>query len=206
MEIGVNAATKLAEPAPPESLCESCGRRWFGLVAYCPYCGRQSSFATQEPGNRPVTDGVFTSAALALVFIPVVVVVIAVLLFWIGAKLLAPGTKQEAAPSAPRSTSGVVVSPMPTQGPTQGSTQGRMQGPTQGPSTGAAPAPARAPAPPPAPAAKPGATQGPASGRSTGAAPAPSSPPRSDTAVPAPPNRSPLCSVADEAAGLCRSQ
>ena len=333
MLLPMNARNELAEPAPGESLCGHCGRRWFGLVAYCPYCGRQSSLATQDPGDHPDRKEALASApatlevpavalpdpepepqapttaldpesverprsqeasasestaplpagvvrdqpdakppakelrgtpvpggarsgdnipfelngpapskstmiAWTLLFMALAAGVIAVLLFWIGSKLLAPGPKPPAALSGPRATSGGVVSPTPTQGPVQGPPPGRAQGPTQGPSTGAAPAPTRAvppptpapapaptratppptaapapaptraappPTPAPAPAARPGATQAPPAGPSKGAAPAPPSPPRSDRAVPRPSTRSPLCSAADEAAGLCKS-
>ena len=49
---------KLAQSARGESQCEFCGRPWFGLVAYCPYCGRKPSFTTinQEPDDRPQSD------------------------------------------------------------------------------------------------------------------------------------------------------
>lgn len=32
--------TNLDRSARAASLCEFCGRPWFGVVAYCPYCGR----------------------------------------------------------------------------------------------------------------------------------------------------------------------
>lgn len=49
---------ELARSAGGQSLCESCGRLWFGSVAYCPYCGRKPNFRTirQEPGDRPQSD------------------------------------------------------------------------------------------------------------------------------------------------------
>ena len=47
-----------AQSARGESACDFCGRPWFGLVAYCPYCGRKSSLTTihQEPDGRPPGD------------------------------------------------------------------------------------------------------------------------------------------------------
>jgi hypothetical protein len=44
------------QPARGEILCTSCGRQWFGSVAYCPYCGRKPSFTTQQPDDRPQGD------------------------------------------------------------------------------------------------------------------------------------------------------
>ena len=50
---------KLDQPARRENRCGSCGRPWFGLVAYCPYCGREPGFTKiSQPGYRPTpADG-----------------------------------------------------------------------------------------------------------------------------------------------------
>lgn len=47
---------QLPQSARGEILCRSCGRQWFGSVAYCPYCGRKPSFTTQQPDDRPQSD------------------------------------------------------------------------------------------------------------------------------------------------------
>jgi hypothetical protein len=51
---------QLAQSARSESvLCEFCRRPWFGLVAYCPYCGRMSSCFTtmnQQPDGHFQSD------------------------------------------------------------------------------------------------------------------------------------------------------
>jgi hypothetical protein len=40
-----------------ESACGFCGRPWFGLVAYCPYCGRKANITTsQRREHRPPSD------------------------------------------------------------------------------------------------------------------------------------------------------
>jgi len=170
---GVNAMnlqmTESAQPARGVSLCEFCRRPWFGLVAYCPYCGRKPSCFTaisQEPddcpqieealasGQRP-TPSQLNKPALTLLFKTVVAGVSALLLFWMVVKLPAPRTNEAASPQLPISTSNI-ASP--------------MRGP------------------------------------STSAAQVPSIPLRTDTAVPPQSNRRSLCSVANEAAGLCKSQ
>lgn len=166
---------KLAQSARGESVCGFCRRPWFGLVAYCPYCGRKPSFTTinQEPDDRPQSDEAvpisgkkspverdrptpsqLNKTALALLFKTVVAGVSALLLFWMVVKLPAPKTNEGASPQLPISTSGIAS---PRLGP------------------------------------------------STSAAQVPSIPRRTDTKVPPQSNRS-LCSVANEAAGLCKSQ
>ena len=49
---------KLVQSARGEILCEFCGRQWFGLVAYCPYCGRKPGFTviTQPADDRLQSD------------------------------------------------------------------------------------------------------------------------------------------------------
>jgi hypothetical protein len=53
---------ELARSAGGQSLCESCGRLWFGSVAYCPYCGRKPKFRTirQEPDDSCQSDAAST--------------------------------------------------------------------------------------------------------------------------------------------------
>jgi hypothetical protein len=47
---------KLAQSARSESLCGFCGRQWFGSVAYCPYCGCKTNLTTQEPDDLSRRD------------------------------------------------------------------------------------------------------------------------------------------------------
>lgn len=57
---------EMAQSAQSESLCGHCGRPWFGVVAYCPYCGRKPGFATQAPGERPQRDQALASGTLGM--------------------------------------------------------------------------------------------------------------------------------------------
>jgi hypothetical protein len=65
MNVQIN---NLAQSARGESVCGFCGRRWFGLVAYCPYCGRKPSFPTinQEPDDRAQSDDALASGQRTL--------------------------------------------------------------------------------------------------------------------------------------------
>ena len=164
-----------------ESQCRSCGRPWFGSVAYCPYCGRKPSFTTinQDPGDRiqgdaAVASGPATSGMPAvelhrpqpisprkeprgtpLLFKALAAGVGVLLLLWVALKPPAPKTTEPASPQLPISAPGI-ASPRP-----------------------AAP---------------------------TSAAQVPSIPPRTGAAVPSKPIGRLLCSEANEAQGLCKSQ
>lgn len=115
---------KLDQPAPGESLCGYCRRPWFGLVAYCPYCGRKPNFTTvsQEPDDRPQGDEALSERpppsqlklnkkASTHLFETVVAGVAALLLFWMVAKLPAPKINEAASsPQLPISTSDIASS------------------------------------------------------------------------------------------------
>jgi hypothetical protein len=196
---------QLAQSARDESLCESCGRRWFGLVAYCPYCGRKPRLTTEAPGALPRSDDVFAGEQ--------------------GTLGLPDGGPLWQDPESPRNE------PNATVGPTVGATV-----PVQRDSPAASqsskpswmllfttilvagisavllvwmlvklPVPNTNEQTSPPLATPSSGTTAPRQGPPTRAAQAPPIPPRTDTAVPARPKRSP-CSVAHEAAGLCKSQ
>ncbi|NPC55888.1 hypothetical protein [Caenimonas soli] len=125
---------KWAQSARGENLCGYCLQPWFGLVAYCPYCGRKPSFATisQEPDDLPQRDEVVASAQRtlempsgelpwALLFKSVIAGVAALLLLWIVPKLLAPRTSEEASAHPPVSTAG--IAPPPTRSAVMGAAQ-----------------------------------------------------------------------------------
>jgi len=43
--------------------CGACGRPWFGMVAFCPYCGRETSQITEEPATaQPAPSAPITYA------------------------------------------------------------------------------------------------------------------------------------------------
>ena len=171
--------------ARAESKCEFCGRPWFGLVAYCPYCGRKASSKTinQGPGDRIQSDATLDATLASkqvtsgmpagelhhpepksppkeprgtpLRFKILAAGVSVLLLLWLALKPPAPKATEGASPQLPISASGI-ASPRP--------------------------------------------------GASMGAAQAPSIPPRTDAAVPPKPIGRLLCSEANEAQGLCKSQ
>lgn len=118
---------KWAQSARGENLCGYCLRPWFGLVAYCPYCGRKPSFVTisQEPDDLLQLDKAVASGQgtlemptgelpWALLFKTVIAGVTALLLLWIVPKLLAPKTSEEASPPPPIASSGIAS---PAHGP-----------------------------------------------------------------------------------------
>jgi hypothetical protein len=52
--MAMEAATERPAVAPGgKANCGSCGRAWFGDVAYCPYCGRRSASAPAEKAADP---------------------------------------------------------------------------------------------------------------------------------------------------------
>lgn len=221
---------KFTQSARGVTVCEFCARPWFGLVTYCPYCGRKPSVTTinQEPDDLLQSDAALASGqetmempadevhgeeaespgaaprgtppravpisaeippverirptaspldkkASTLLFRTAVAGVSAMLVLWIGAKLLAPKTNEGASPRPPVSTSGI---PSSSRGPSTRATQV----PSTPPRTGTAVPP------------------------QSNAAPVPSTPPRTGTAVPPRSDRRSLCSAASETAGLCKSQ
>ena len=146
---------KLDQPARSEKRCGSCGRPWFGLVAYCPYCGREPGFTkiSQEPRDRPQSDKPEREPLGTLLF-KAAVVAIGALLLWMADK---PAPKSDEGASAQPTATSAIASP------------------------------------------------GAGAGLPPGGAQLPSVPPPVEAAVP-PPSNSPLCSVASEMAGLCKSQ
>jgi hypothetical protein len=54
---------RLAQSAQDDTLCEFCGRISVGLVAYCPHCGHKSSSTTinRERDDRPQSDEALAS-------------------------------------------------------------------------------------------------------------------------------------------------
>jgi hypothetical protein len=202
---------QLAESARSESVvCEFCGRPWFGLVAYCPYCGRKASFTTisPDPDDRLQMDEALASGQ--------------------GTWRMPAGELHRQAANTPRKEShGTVLQGVPILGETL---PGERNRPTQSqlnkpalallfkavvagiaallllwmvlkliaPKTNERTSPqlpistSEIPSPRAAP--------------STSAAPVPSIPMRTGTAVPPQSDRRSLCSVANEAAGLCKSR
>ena len=134
---------------PDERVCGYCRRPWFGLVAYCPYCGRKPSLATANQElderhqiNEPLASDQRPSEIPSTHLVQTVVAAVgALLLFWMVVKLPGSNTNDSASP------------------------QLRISNAAQVPST---------------------------SLRTESAAPAP------------PPKTRSLCSVASEAAGLCK--
>jgi len=53
MNVQTDELAELVQPRRGESRCEYCGRPWFGLVAYCPYCGRKAGFTTVSEVSHP---------------------------------------------------------------------------------------------------------------------------------------------------------
>jgi hypothetical protein len=192
---------KLAQSAAGENRCGSCGRPLFGLVAHCPYCGREPRFTpiNQASDDRPQVDELDKEPRLEPRFRSI---------------NEAPDdrlqvdeldkepmreprfTPTDQAPgdrppdTAPRGTllfktavigvgALLLLLWMGEQLRKEGASAQTTMSTSDIASTGA--------------------------GRSTSAAPLPLIPPRTEAAVPPPSNNS-LCSVASEAAGLCKSQ
>jgi hypothetical protein len=203
MNVRMNA---LAQSARAESLCEFCGRPWFGLVAYCPYCGRKPGFPTinKEPDDRFQTEGASASRPGAL---------------WRPAgELHRQGAKspRKEPPGMPLRGAPVIGQPQPSPAERNRPTAARLNKtaltllfkavvagvgallllwPAPNTNEGASPQ-------------LPVTTSGayPRRGPATTAAPVPSIPLRTDSSVPPQSNRTPLCSVAHATAGLCKSQ
>jgi hypothetical protein len=204
-----NLDAMVVQSARGESQCIFCHRPWFGLVAYCPYCGRRISFRTISQGpdyrpprevaseredlrrqagelpvepDRPARPLSKTTPALTLLLKTVVVGVSALLMLWIGIELLASRTNETSSAQKPILNSDIAFSPR--WGPSTSSSSAQASSVAQVPS-----------GPPPANAAAP----------ENPSAQVPPDQPRTNTAVPPNPSRS-LCSAADEKAGLCKSQ
>jgi hypothetical protein len=187
--MNVDQMNKLAQGVQSVSQCEFCGQPWFGLVAYCPYCGREPSFAKidQEPDDRPLSDESDEprkKSRGSLLVKTAIAGVSALLLLWIVVKAPAPKSDEGASPHATTSSMGAGPPTSAAQVP-----------PVQVPS-------AQVPSVQVPPAQVPSVQVPPAQGPS---AQARSVPLGTDTAVP-PPSNSSLCSVANETAGLCKSQ
>jgi hypothetical protein len=208
-----------ARSAQGESLCGSCSQPWFGSVAYCPYCGKPSFASTNRQPDAPHGEKAAASGQGNLgipagelppredepshkesrrkplpglpIFgrnssagrdraVPSQMSRRAMaLLFTVAAGVGALFFWMLVKLPAPRTEAGA-----PPQPPI--STPGTAF-PTQGPPTSAAQVP-------------------PVSARTDTAGPPPSLPRSAETAVPRQSNRSALCSSANEAAGLCKSQ
>jgi hypothetical protein len=197
---------KLAQSARGENLCEFCGRLWFGPVAYCPYCGHKSSFTTisQEPDDRLQSGEASASGQITLGMRA-------------GEMAKSPrkesrGTPLQGVPVSGETLPGERNRPAPSQSNKTALTllfKTVVAGvsallllwmvvklPGSKTNEGASPQ-------------LPISTSGIASprwGPSTNTAQVPSVPLRTDTAVPPQSNRRSLCSVANETAGLCKSQ
>jgi hypothetical protein len=193
---------KLAQLASNESQCGFCGQPWFGLVAYCPYCGREPGFAkiNQEPDDHPQSDESNESdeprkkSRVPLLVKTAIAGVSVLLLLWIVLKAPAPKTDEAASPHATTSSMGAGPPTTPTSA---------AQGPSvQVPSAQKAPSEQAQPVQSQPVQAQPVQAQ-PVQAQPVQAPTAPSGP--GTTAAPRPPNRS-LCSVANETAGLCKSQ
>ena len=108
--MNVDQMNKLAQSVQSVSQCGFCGRPWFGLVAYCPYCGREPSFAkiNQEPDDRPQSDERDESESDEprkkprgpLLVKTAIAGLSALLLLWIVVKAPAPKTDEGASPHA----------------------------------------------------------------------------------------------------------
>ena len=97
-----------------DTSCGYCRRPWFGVVDYCPYCGRKPAFVIAMPAGRlPVIsetiefeqDSTATpqlgKTASPLLFKALSAGVIALMLLWMVVKLFASGTGEEASPTPP---------------------------------------------------------------------------------------------------------
>jgi hypothetical protein len=203
---------QLARSARSESVvCEFCARPWFGLVAYCPYCGRKPSCFTtmkQEPDDRLRIDEALPSGQ-AILGMPVGE------LPYLEVKPPRQEPRETPLQSVPLSGETLPVKwdrPAPSQLNRTASTllfKTVVAGvsallvfwllvklPAPKPNEGTS-------------AQLPISTSGiasPGPGPSTSAAQVPSIPLPTDNAVPARSNKRSLCSVAHETAGLCKSQ
>ena len=196
-----------------ESQCEFCGRPWFGLVAYCPYCGRKASVTAinQGPDDRLQGDAASASGE-GLSGMPA------------GISGMPAGI---AGMPAGISEMPAGIARMPAGEPHRQAAKSPPKEPRATPllfkilAAGVSlllllwmavklPAPKTTEEASPQPPISASSIAPPRRGASTSTAQAPSIPPRTDTAVPVPvppqSNRSSLCSVANEAAGLCKSQ
>jgi hypothetical protein len=128
---------KFAQSARGENRCGSCDRPWFGLVAYCPYCGREPSFATskQKPDERFQSDEPEKEPRGTLLFKAAVVGVGALLLLWMAETPPGPKTN-EGASAHTISTSGIASPAVgrPTSGAQLTSIQPRTEIPVPPPS------------------------------------------------------------------------
>ena len=179
---------ELARLVRVESLCGFCRRPWFGLVAYCPYCGRKPSFMTinrelddRPPGVEILASGQGTLGMPAGEPIP--------------SKNL-PAERDRSSPAQLNKTALTLLFKTVVAGVSALLLVWMVVKPLA-PRTNEV-------APPQLPIST-SRIAPPRLGPSTSAAQAPSIPLRADTAAPPRSNRS-LCSVANEAAGLCKSQ
>lgn len=105
----------LTQSPDADNLCEYCRRPWFGLVAFCPYCGREPRFGAvnRQPHGLPGSEvaialrqenpGLPTGRTASPILFKTVIAgvvagVIALVLVWVVAKLLASRTSEEASP------------------------------------------------------------------------------------------------------------
>jgi hypothetical protein len=186
--------TKVARSsARGESQCEYCGRPWFGLVAYCPYCGRKPSFTTISKGPDDRVEG---DAALAgeqsTAGMP------AGELQRQEAKSPA-GEPHRQEPKPPRKEPR--ATPLPFKALAAGVSVLLLSWMAV-----KLPAPKTTEVASPQPPISPSGIASPKPSASTTAAQVPSIPPRTAAAVPPKPVNRSLCSVANEAVGLCKSQ
>lgn len=115
----------LTQSPDADNLCAYCRRPWFGLVAFCPFCGRKPRFRAvdRQPyglSGRDVTtaprqEGPDLPAARTvspLVFRTVIAGLVALGLLWMVVWILATGTNREASPHPPGPTA-AIASPRP---------------------------------------------------------------------------------------------
>ncbi|WBY02968.1 hypothetical protein PE066_05375 [Ramlibacter tataouinensis] len=199
--------------------CGACGRAWFGQVAFCPYCGHRSERVPAASAPAPAADG-HAKAALAdgapgrpsgsrrpAAWKPILALIVAAALVMVPLAL----EKLAATPGDEAGLQGASRAPAVNAGGkgTPGASD-RVSAPR-----GAA-APARAPASATTTATMgaPPAPNGSASASTAQAPAAEPARPRGDRAPPLSPAPAPaaaapgrsLCSVASEAAGLCKPQ
>jgi hypothetical protein len=110
----------LIQPRDAGNLCAYCRRPWFGLVAFCPFCGREPRFRAvdRQPFGTSGSDVATTlrlespnlptaRTASPLFFRTVAAGLIASVLVWMVAWLLASGTGREASPYPPAPTEAI---------------------------------------------------------------------------------------------------